>query len=142
MSKRLLLIDDDSDDRDLFYEVLQDIDTTLDCQLEDSCQEALQKLEKRQIAHPDLIFLDINMPIMNGWECLTQLKKERNHESIPVIMYSTSDHIADQDKAHQLGALGLVTKPSEYKKLKTLLNRILHHLETDTLTRQVIRSIV
>ncbi|GAB3953385.1 hypothetical protein GCM10028805_37000 [Spirosoma harenae] len=137
---RLLLIDDDIDDRDLFCEVIQDIDTTLECQLAANGPEALQTLAEQPATRPDLIFLDINMPIMNGWECLIQLKQEASFQSIPVLMYSTSAQGTDQAKADQLGALGLITKPSGYKQLKALLKGILLHLETNTLTRQVAQS--
>lgn len=121
MFKTILLVDDDADDTDLFREALGEINEAITCYNAIDGQEALNKLLDRQITQPDIIFLDINMPGMNGWQCLTYLKGHERFRQIPVIMYSTSSAKRDRDIANDLGALGFLTKPSDYKELKKAL---------------------
>ena len=73
MIKRFLLIDDDRDDRELFVEALAEIDDAILCDLAEDGREAINKLESKTFARPNVIFLDVNMPVMSGWECLLQL---------------------------------------------------------------------
>lgn len=96
-------------------------------------QDALAKLEKFTLEMPHIIFLDINMPRMNGWECLAKLKASDTYKSIPVMMYSTSAHQRDIDTALDYGALCFMTKPSEYKELKKILAEIITHLDDNLL---------
>ena len=70
---------------------------------------------------PDLIFLDINMPIMSGWQCLTEFKKAGHLKHIPVIMFTTSSQPKEKELAKELGAQDFIIKPSEYKALKQLI---------------------
>ncbi|MBC7485318.1 MAG: response regulator [Cytophagaceae bacterium] len=60
---------------------------------------------------PSIIFLDINMPGMNGWDCLTKLKSREKLKHIPAIMYSASSHKAEVDKAFTVDALSFFAKP-------------------------------
>ena len=80
---------------------------------------------------PDLVFLDINMPEMNGWECLSMLKSNPLTKNIPVLIYSTSSHPRDRQIAAELGASGFITKPSDYKTLHRTLSAIASGLYSD-----------
>lgn len=124
MIKSIFLIDDDTDDAELFEETLQEINPDISFKrAKDGCH-AIEILEEKDYI-PDLIFLDINMPRMDGWECLGKLKSKENHKDIPVIMYTTSSHQRDKEIAVKLGAINFISKPTNLKELKTILNTIL-----------------
>jgi CheY-like chemotaxis protein len=123
MIRKFLLVDDDEDDTDLFYEALRDIDSSIEFHNGYDCQETIKKLKSGQI-NPQIIFLDINMPEMNGWDCLSVLKEDASLRNIPVIMYSTSSVNLDGKKAISKGAVCYLEKPPSFVKLKEFLERI------------------
>jgi CheY-like chemotaxis protein len=120
--KRILLVDDDSDDCELFQEALSELDSCIACLSACDGIDALLKLE--QIQPPDMIFLDINMPKMDGWQCLSKLKSMPELRHIPVVMYSTSTHQKEINKALQLGASHFFTKPDSFTELISALKRV------------------
>lgn len=69
----ILIVDDDEDDKEMFIEVVSEIDNSTNCIQASNGYEALEILEKN-ISLPDLIFLDLNMPRMNGKQCLQSIK--------------------------------------------------------------------
>ena len=134
MAKRFLLTDDDIDDREIFAEALAAIDPTIVCHHAQDGQEALQFLLNREAGTPDMIFLDINMPVMDGWQLLSALKSHSNFQDIPVIMYSTSSESKDRYAAMNLGALCFVTKPHNYVIVKNMLEIVVNYLKQNELT--------
>lgn len=123
MIKKILLIDDDTDDLEMFSEALSEVDPSVKCIQAIDCFIALELLEKK--AEPDLIFLDINMPRMNGWECLSKLKNTEEYKNIPVIMYSTSSHQKEKETASELGASDFISKPHNYIDLKNMIRNVI-----------------
>jgi len=134
MAIEFLLVDDDSDDSDLILEVLNEIDSNVKYTYTMDGPEALTMLEDGYI--PSIIFLDINMPGMNGWQCLTKLKANSRFKDIPVVMYSTSSYQHEIEKAFELGALAFFTKPNHYSLLKNNIKVVL-----DALTNGKLQSI-
>ena len=128
MVKRFLLVDDDTDDRELFSEALAAINPVIICDLAADAEEAFEKLYENG-STPDLIFLDINLPMVTGWQFLSNLKNTEEYRDIPVIMYSTSNNQRDKDIARDLGALCFITKPSAFKKLKSTLDIIITYMD-------------
>ena len=131
MDKLFLLIDDDVDDSELFREALEEASKTLVLHCAENGEEALKLL--KQIAKPHIIFLDINMPRMNGWECLKKLKSTAEYKDIPVIMYSTSSHQREIDIALNMGALSFFTKPHSYRELKIMIKGVVEKIENNSL---------
>jgi CheY-like chemotaxis protein len=121
--REFFLVDDDEDDTSLFIEDLAHVDSSVVCHTADDCSQALQLLTAIN-KNPELIFLDINMPGMSGWQCLMKLKEDARHREIPVIMYSTSSHARDIDIALDLGALCFFVKPNDFKTLRNILEVI------------------
>lgn len=131
MAIEFLLVDDDSDDSDLIVEVLNEIDPTVNYTYAMDGPEALLLLEEGYI--PGIIFLDINMPGMNGWQCLMKFKANERFKDIPVVMYSTSSYQHEIEKAFDLGALAFFTKPNHYSLLKKNIQVVLNALNTGQL---------
>lgn len=125
--KIILLADDDSDDRDMFHEALEFIDDSLICYSTVNGRDLLKKLYTLDKL-PDLIFLDMNMPTMNGWECLTAIKDDKRYSHIPVIMISTSSHQKEMDISISLGALCYFIKPNDFKDFVTILKIIINNI--------------
>ena len=123
MINRFFLADDDTDDSDLFQEALTSVTDGIEITVSRNGQELIAKLKEND-ANPHIIFLDINMPVMNGWECLDNLKKEDNLKDIPVIMYSTSSAAIFGKRAVLSGALGFYEKPTSFKELQDFLKII------------------
>lgn len=121
--KRVMLIDDDPDDQLFFRDAIHIVQPGLHCELTSSCQEAFRKLELPP--PPDYIFLDLNMPVMNGFECLVHLKNKDPYKDIPIVIFTTSKNLNDINKTQQLGARWFVTKPDDFKVLCKKLSKIL-----------------
>jgi CheY-like chemotaxis protein len=120
----VLLIDDDEDDRWLFSEAVARTVPAALCTTAPGGQEALNILVKT-LPLPDIIFLDLNMPGMDGKRCLMQLKKDPTLNHIPVIIYSTSNFHKDIEDAIRLGAADFVIKPSDFNHLCSLVKKLL-----------------
>jgi CheY-like chemotaxis protein len=120
--KICFLVDDDQDDQEIFTMALEELDLPVKCVIASDCSEAISKLSKDRTFNPDYIFLDINMPKMNGKECLKEIKKHAHLKHIPVIMYSTSLKPSDVSETRKLGAVGFITKPNKVSELAIVLN--------------------
>ena len=128
MSKELLifLIDDDTDDQEIFSMIIGDINSRARVEFAEDGVNALAKLTSLvQPFVPDLIFIDINMPRMNGIECLAEIKKLPQLANIPTYMYSTSDESFIVAQSLGVGADGFVKKEANPKELEARLVNIL-----------------
>ena len=121
------LIDDDSDDRDIFELALKDIKYSCYCKTADNGVEAFKIFEKNPDLVPDFIFLDLNMPMLSGMQCLKRIKEMPQMKQVPVIIYTTSSYEKDMIEAKELGAAHFLIKPSSIIKLSELLRKIIQH---------------
>jgi CheY-like chemotaxis protein len=128
MIKRVLLIDDDQDDAELFADALKELEpVTIFDHFEDGVK-ALGGLTKNGVVYPDIIFLDINMPLLNGWDCLREIKKVASLAGIPIIMFSTANMHNIGINPSDVGAAAFMTKPDSYALLKKNLADLFHSL--------------
>jgi CheY-like chemotaxis protein len=125
----ILIVDDDAEDIELFSEAVLEIDGSISCVEAYNGLEALKVL-KRNALLPDYIFLDINMPLMNGRKCLEEIKANPNYRHIPVIIYSTTTDKKQIDECLKLGA-DFLTKPNSFDDLIRSLKRILNRKLVD-----------
>jgi len=88
MKQKFLLVDDDYEDAHIFRETLEKVNPDVLCYYALHGQDALDKLESQDIAVPDIIFLDLKMPVMNGREFLELIRHHKKFAGIPVIIYS------------------------------------------------------
>ncbi len=117
MQKMVMIVDDDSDDIEFFCEALIEIDASVQYMTAISGDDALNKLRSEDKVLPHFIFLDLNMPRMNGKQLLKELKKDYLLKDIPAIIFSTSSTPKDVEETKALGAAHFLTKPSSFKKL-------------------------
>jgi len=122
-AKRILLVDDDVDDQMYFRDAVSEVSPSLQCEIANNGSEALQQIAVPP--PPDLIFMDLNMPVMNGYECLVTLRKMEQYKDIPIIIFTTSNNSHDIAQAKRLGAALYFTKPADFKMLCNKLDRIL-----------------
>jgi CheY-like chemotaxis protein len=128
--KHLLIIDDDVEDQEIFIEALHEVDPSVACDSVVSGEDAFHFLEINKSRLPELIFLDMNMPKLNGKQVLKEIKKTEAFARIPVIMYSTSFAPRDIEEISQLGAVYHLLKPS---KFDDLCNSLKHLISVDWL---------
>ncbi len=112
-----VLIDDDLDDQEIFALALHQVRPDFGCTCVANGAEAIQMLSKPGANIPSYIFLDLNMPKMNGKECLRELKKLNHLANTPVIIYSTSSLKSDVLETRKLGAADFITKPYNMDQL-------------------------
>jgi len=114
--KIFMIIDDDADDRFVFTSTLKEMLSSTECIEADSGENALRQLRETEKL-PDFIFLDVNMPLMNGYECLKELKRDKKLQNIPVIIYSTSFTEQSIKEFRTHGASSYLKKPTDLNKL-------------------------
>jgi len=122
---KIVLTDDDPDDQDFFREALLEIGFpgTLECY--NNGQELVNFLTDKNNPVPDLVFLDLNMPILSGLETLQQIRDIEQFSKIPIIaIYSTSSSPSDKEKSLLAGANAYITKPSQFSDLKAVLKKV------------------
>ena len=137
---KVLLADDDQDDRELFSEALASLDADIAYEGAEDGKEALEKLQTKA-TRPSIIFLDINMPVMSGWDVLKQLKSNEQYGDIPVIVYSTSSGQREKKTAFDLGALCFVTKPDDIKLIRGMLEIVLSSIHRNVVDSQMCKEI-
>ena len=120
----VLYADDDGDDREIFCEAINEINPAIKVVLGKDGEETL-KILSVQKELPNLIFLDINMPRMDGLECLVKLKSDDRLKGIPVIIYSTTSSKSDESKIALLGASDFILKGNSFESVKESLHKIL-----------------
>jgi CheY-like chemotaxis protein len=116
--KTVFLIDDDADDREIFAESLKSLDISVRFEEAKNGSDAFEKLNAADFKKPDLIFLDLNMPVMDGKQFLILIKQDENFKDIPVIIYSTSSNAQDKTFALEHKAVLFMTKHYSISQLQ------------------------
>ena len=119
------LADDDADDKFLFEEAIMEVRKNVKITLLSNGEQLMKCLDQKQISNPNLIFIDLNMPLKNGIECLEEIKKDANLKDIPVIIFSTSNLKETINHVYTKGATHYMCKPDNFEKLKLLLDKVL-----------------
>jgi len=125
MSLTFLLIEDDEIERLKFARVMQKGQFNHKLIVAQNGEEALEILKQKNSV-PDIIFLDLNMPKMNGLEFLQILKSDTSLKYTPVVILSTSNNHNDLKKSYEIGIAGYIVKPLKYEdyayKIKCLID--------------------
>ncbi|MEO8474980.1 MAG: response regulator [Chryseolinea sp.] len=120
--KTILLVEDDEDDQILFMIALKSITNAKLFDVANNGKEALEKLRKSEVL-PTMIIMDINMPVMDGIECLSQITKDPRINSVPVVILSSS--IEGRQRVRELGATAFIIKQNSTISLQEELKHIL-----------------
>lgn len=122
---KIILTDDDEDDRLFFKDAIEEISVKTALRLFNHGQELMDFLAVPTNDLPDLLFLDLNMPIKNGMECLKEIKADKRLQHIIVAIYSTSSSEQDVENTFINGANIYINKPSSFKALKKAVAKVL-----------------
>lgn len=115
--RTVYVVDDDNDDLDFFCEAAARIDQEIICVTSNDSAASLNSFRAFDVPVPDLIFVDLNMPLVDGRAFLAELKKLKIYSQVPVIIYSTSSHAKDKEETRLLGAADFLTKPCSQDEL-------------------------
>lgn len=130
--KLIMIVDDDVDDRFFLETAIHKINDNISCLHAINGEDGIKQLKALTIL-PKFIFLDLNMPVMNGKEFLSLLKSDENLKHIPVIIYTTSVSSEDMKFTSELGAAYYLPKTADLEKLPAkvsfaidMINRLAH----------------
>jgi CheY-like chemotaxis protein len=127
----ILLADDDKDDRLLFDKALKAMPFPTHLITVHDGEQLMNYLSENSDHLPDVLFLDINMPRKNGFECLSEIKENKKLKDIPIVMFSTSyprDINYEQEIINRLlkiGAYDYIRKPDDFSRLKQAIRAAL-----------------
>lgn len=116
-----MLVDDDEDDRYVFKSTINEIFPDIIFNDFDNADDFISFMQFENAMLPELLFLDINMPVKNGFQVLKSLKRDERLKGIYVVMFSTSSHKEDMEIARKLGADAYAVKPASFEGLETIL---------------------
>jgi CheY-like chemotaxis protein len=122
---KCFIIDDDIDDQEIFALAVQGLGKSVELRSANDCTEALDIFKDDENFVPDFIFLDLNMPGLNGKECLPKIKKLPWLAKVPIIIYTTSSAQKDRTETLNLGAADFLTKESSISQLRNSLTALI-----------------
>ena len=122
-SPHVWIVDDDADDQYFFEQAFKTLVPSLIIRSLYDGEELVSALEQSE-TYPDLILLDLNMPRVNGFDALEQLRTEPLIKELPVVVLSTSSEEPDRQRALQLGANGFLTKPPTLDQILSLFGTL------------------
>ncbi len=120
----ITLADDDEDDRLFFTDAFDELKINTIVNTHKNGRELLAFLNHPETVLPNIIFLDLNMPILNGIDCLKEIKKNEKFNNIAIAIYSTSSSDEDIENTFVLGANIYIKKPSDFNTLKKVLSDV------------------
>jgi CheY-like chemotaxis protein len=119
---KVLLIDDDADDCYVFSLLIKEVNPQLQIVTCHQCEDAIGCLQNTV---PDLVFLDIHFPRMNGYDCIQMIRDHNAFKHLPIIMYSSVVRANEISCCYGLGANLFLIKPDDHNELKDSLKKIL-----------------
>lgn len=123
--RHIFLADDDSDDIFLFTEALKEIPDQVEVYTAKNGEVLLNLLDEKPV-NADIIFLDLNMPIKNGFQTLEEIKANDKYKGIPVAILSTSSDENAISKARRQGADTYIIKPIDFGEFKKIITKCLY----------------
>jgi chemotaxis family two-component system response regulator Rcp1 len=124
----VLLVEDNEDDVELTLEALEDSRVRMDIHVVSDGMSAMAFLRREDVysdkPRPDLILLDLNLPLMDGREVLKEIKEDPNLTDIPVVVLTTSEDEGDILKAYKLHASCYIAKPVDFTRFTEIIKQI------------------
>lgn len=117
---RVLVVDDFDDAREMYAEYLEYAGFQVDV-----ARNGVEAVEKARFGLPDIILMDLSLPIMDGWEATRRLKQDQRTQNIPVMALSGHALAGNVEQAKQAGADEFVAKPCLPQDLEDRIRRLL-----------------
>lgn len=125
-SMHILIADDDEDDRTFFSEALMEQKMNNKLTMFKDGKELIDYLSNPDITMPHILFLDLNMPYMTGFECLKTIRANVRFKDVSIAIYSTSSSEKDIEETFVEGANIYIKKPNDFTKLKKVIREVLN----------------
>ncbi|RUT67841.1 response regulator [Flavobacterium cupreum] len=123
-SVKIILAEDDKDDQELFMEALNATKVPSEVITVENGEELVNTLKDPAESKPDIVFIDINMPVKGGKEALAEIKSDHELKEIPAVMLSTSNHPNDIEETFKKGASLYIQKPSSFTGFILILKKV------------------
>ena len=121
----IVLAEDDEDDRLFFKEALQEIKIKTVIDFVDDGSQLMNYLNQPANRLPQVVFLDLNMPVKSGMECLLEIRRNNRLKDLAIVIYSTSASEEDIEEAFVNGANIYIKKPNDFSLLKSTLAKVI-----------------
>jgi CheY-like chemotaxis protein len=138
----ILLADDDTDDCMFFKQSLENFPISTSLTIVNDGEQLMRLLSNEINELPHVLFLDINMPRKNGFECLLEIKLSEKLKMLPVIMFSTSFEQEVVNVLYENDAQYFIRKPSEFSQLKKIIQQSLMLIAQGNISQQTKESFV
>jgi CheY-like chemotaxis protein len=122
----ILLADDDADDRLFFKEAMEEINPDTLVSFVNDGSQLMYFLNQPGIRLPDILFLDLNMPVKSGMDCLKEIRDNTRFKDLVIVIYSTSGSENDMQEAFAYGANIYIKKPNNFADLKASLAKVIN----------------
>ena len=122
----ILIADDDEDDRTFFSEAMTELKMNSKLTLFNDGKDLMDYLTDPEITLPHILFLDLNMPYMSGFECLKMIRANNRFRDVSIAIYSTSSSEKDIEETFIEGANIYIKKPNDFTKLKKVIKEVLN----------------
>ncbi len=116
--------DDDIDDLNIFVDAAHEVSSSLQVITQESGDDLIRNLNNPP-PYASLVFLDLNMPLKNGYEVLKEIKESDQTKDVPVIIFSTTTDVNAIQNTRMLGANYYIPKPSTFVSLKNAIKHCL-----------------
>jgi len=126
----ILLADDDEDDLFMFQEALKEIGAPTSLVTASDGDQLMDALNELNGNLPDVLFLDLNMPRKNGFQCLLEIRQNKKFSALRTIIFSTSYEVDVIESLYRNGADHYIRKPTEFNELKMIIERVLRIVES------------
>ena len=133
MCKHFFLIDDDEDELEIFMEALSKLEVPCKCTYAQSAEQALEMLNYLK---PDVVFVDINLPRVNGFECVKKIRAKDGHSQTHIVMYSNGLNDISLEEARCSGATSCIKKTNSIADLVAAMHRVLESNELVPVSNQ------
>ena len=138
----IFLADDDEDDQFMFREALKEIRLPTRLVTAHDGEQLMSALRTLDGNLPDVLFLDLNMPRKNGFQCLLEIKEDKKLRELRTIIFTTTSEPAVIQQLFKNGADHYVRKPTEFNELKKIIERVLKIVETPSVRSSIERFVL
>lgn len=138
----IFLADDDEDDRFIFKEALKEIQVPTCLFTANDGEQLMTALNALKGSLPDVLFLDLNMPRKNGFQCLREIRQNRNLRSLRTIIFSTSYESEVIELLFKTGADHYIKKPTEFNELRNVIESVLKIVQSPNVRHSMERFVL